>query len=66
MARCIVRGERRVLYVVAPGCSGLEEVQGWKVPRVKGAGMGEGWKGTGDVLGYLRAFYHGVEVFCLC
>jgi archaemetzincin len=45
---------------------GLEEVEAWKTPVLKGNKKEErvGWtsKQTQDVLGYLKAFYHGMEV----
>lgn len=72
--RNTVTKKRKTIYVLPPpGCGvGSESVKGWTVPRlgkhgkhVKGEkDQREGWteRATEDVLGYLRAFYWGMEV----
>jgi archaemetzincin len=66
-----VTAKRKTIYLVRPPGIGaeLEGVKGWAEPKVKAKGKsGEDgrvkWTGkeTGDVLGYLGAFYHGMEV----
>jgi archaemetzincin len=72
--RNAVTKRRKTIYVLPPpGCGvGSESVRGWTVPRLGKDGkrakgekdQREGWteKATEDVLGYLRAFYWGMEV----
>lgn len=72
--RNAVTKKRKTIYVLPPpGCGvGSESVKGWTVPRLGKNGkrargekdQREGWteKATEDVLGYLRAFYWGMEV----
>ncbi|KAN0095689.1 hypothetical protein V8E51_016400 [Hyaloscypha variabilis] len=63
----VTRG-RRTLYLVPPPIfgKGLEEAESWKKPVLKGKKTQERakWteKDTENVLEYLRAFYHGMEV----
>ena len=66
-----VTAARKSIYLVRPPGlgAGLEGVKGWAEPKVKVKGKsGQGgrvkWTGkeTGDILGYLGAFYHGMEV----
>ena len=72
--RNAVTKRRKTIYVLPPpGCGvGSESVKGWTVPRLGKDGkrakgekdQREGWtdKATENVLGYLRAFYWGMEV----